>query len=490
MNKTFQNHLNRTNKVLLLVHIVTALFVTIGLISQLTMSELAPIVSIIPLVLNLIVLVVGIVLFIKFHDTLVYSSVAVIGFCIVYVPLLLLAGSNATYPYLIPFLIAAMLTLNNKLLLTGNIFFGIVNLIRVIMSFAGATNVIDVIEGNMIEIIITISTLLITTKGIRLIKTFFDESAADLNVMVEASNKTTENIRVVAQSVNEDTENAVSDVEMAAELANNLNESMNNISEGVQIIVEAINQQTEETKSIQNAIDTAHNETEAVVELMSEIEGFLGVGEEAMQSLISTVGDISNSINDMDAASKTLKQNTTAVRGVLDVILSISSQTNLLALNASIEAARAGESGKGFAVVADEIRNLSEQTRKETENIGNILGSLIHDADTLTAKVTENVALSATENTLAEDASKQFSLIREKSAILADNINKVGDEISELRDTNQIIVDSINTLSSSSEEISASVIEACDVSEKNVEIITGFSSVVNEISKKVDELQN
>ena len=69
---------------------------------------------------------------------------------------------------------------------------------------------------------------------------------------------------------------------------------------------------------------------------------------------------------DVATLMNTLKERTEAVKGIVDTIFSISSQTNLLALNASIESARAGEAGKGFAVVADQIRNLAEESRKET----------------------------------------------------------------------------------------------------------------------------
>jgi hemoglobin-like flavoprotein/division protein CdvB (Snf7/Vps24/ESCRT-III family) len=81
-------------------------------------------------------------------------------------------------------------------------------------------------------------------------------------------------------------------------------------------------------------------------------------------------------MDDIETGTSGLEEDIQAVANVADQVQAIAKQTNLLALNATIEAARAGDAGKGFAVVASEVKQLSDETRKATDQIGATLKSL------------------------------------------------------------------------------------------------------------------
>ena len=483
-----EKHLSRTNGMILLVHGVTAVFVFIGLMSQLSLSDLPPVNSIIPLALNILVFAVGIFMFFKDRTGVIYGRYVGIAFSVVYFSMMVLSESGNTFPYMIPFLLVLVFTLDRISVKITSIIFIATNLIRVAMTVVAAENPVDVIESVMIEVIISILTFIAANKGIDLINRFFEESTAEIMAGMEQNMEVSKRIVAVAKSVEQHAEIMAEDLEKISDSTQTMSESMGNISIGVTNTAEAIGQQTQQTQEVQDIVDNTHDKTRAIVTITEEAKEALESGTDSLNMLFKSVKEAIRVNEQMQEASAQLKEKSDAAKGITSIILGISSQTNLLALNASIEAARAGEQGRGFAVVADEIRNLAEQTRQETENITNLIDALSANAQTVTDRVGISAKMSEQENAAAREASERFEEIKGKINTLAQHIAEVDEMMNSLMVSNNVIVDSVNTLSATSEEISASTQEAYSTSDKNVELVKNFSEAMESILAEVQEL--
>ncbi len=483
-----EKHLVRTNKVLILIHSILTVFITIGLISQLALSGKAPVFSIVPLVINIITYIGGWIAFAKGKNTYLYPRYIGIAFSILYFSMVAISDSSSTYPYMVPILIVLIVSLDIKLVTGISVAFVISNIMNCAIRISAAADINDAMETVMIQIILTISITVVSNKGVRLLDKFVKDSVEEISQIMDKNNETTGKIKSVASHVGERTSQVNENVLDAVGFAKTLNESMNNISTGINNIVGAISQQSMSSQTIQDNIDATFVQTESIVSNFKEIDADIAGGIKSMNDLLENVEEAKKENNNMIKATETLKTKAGEARGIVDIIINISSQTNLLALNASIEAARAGEAGKGFAVVADEIRSLSEQTKNETDNITQILQELAKDADRVSGLVEKTEILSKAQNDLVSDANERFTQIGVRIEDLSNSIADMKNQITDLKDANSDIVDSVMMLSSSSEEINASVTEACDISDKNVEIINGFADTVSEISDKIFEL--
>ena len=124
--------------------------------------------------------------------------------------------------------------------------------------------------------------------------------------------------------------------------------------------------------SVQEVARHAQQSAEAAGAADAETGGGLCVVEESRR-LAAALAD---EVREGNAVVHALEQHGRDIDRVLEVIGTVAEQTNLLALNAAIEAARAGESGRGFAVVAEQVRALAAQTRRSTDEIHRIIGTL------------------------------------------------------------------------------------------------------------------
>ena len=158
-------------------------------------------------------------------------------------------------------------------------------------------------------------------------------------------------------------------------------------------------------------------------------------------------------------------------------ILSISSQTNLLALNASIEAARAGEAGKGFAVVADEIRQLADSSRDTANNIQAINARVIDSVQKLSSS-SEQMIKYVNETVLSDYNAfvDMGNQYSEDASHIDVNMKEYASDISEIEEEIKQMTDSVQGISDAVDESAKGVTQAAESIESLVQSISQVES--------------
>lgn len=480
-------HLKRTNGMTFIVHCVTTLFIMVGLISQLTMSELPPSRSIIPMAFAIVALIGSIIMYIAKRTTYVFTRYEAIAYSLVYSAMVLTVPGNTAYPYMIPFLILFILSMDKIIVYGASVWFLIVNIAKVIMTIASGVTT-DVIEAIMIEMIISIVVTLVSFLGVQVLTKFFDASIAEATAAADENKAISDKIVRVVDNVNDELVSANTAFTTIQTSMESLADSMKEISNAIVSNTEAIANETTETQAIKTVIDSTNKQMNEVVKTADETLELVSAGATSMDSLMKHVETAIEAGDQMKNSANSMQDRANEVRSITELIISISSQTNLLALNASIEAARAGEAGKGFAVVADEIRNLADQTKEATENITAILDKLAVNATEVVDKVEENVALSKEQSVYAGDATKQFNNIEQIISTLHNRMNDVAKKMEQITNSNDLIVDSVASLSASSEQMTAGVEEATAMCDTNLGVVDEFAETLNNITKELTDL--
>ena len=272
----------------------------------------------------------------------------------------------------------------------------------------------------------------------------------------------------VAGEVRKGTESVmkiVNDLNGSTEVVNG---AMKDISSSTQTTAENIQTQTTMTQDIQHSIEQTLESSENMVKVAKQSGELNQKSMEIMEHLKKQSEVIAETNSGVADSMKTLQERTEAVKSIADTIFSISSQTNLLALNASIESARAGEAGKGFAVVADEIRQLAEKTRSETESIAQILEELSKNAEDAATAVNRSMDAASAQDSMIAQASESFAGMNDNVNTLVQEIEGIDGMLNRLSDANNQIVDNISNLSATTEEVTASSVQAADLSVENL----------------------
>lgn len=138
----------------------------------------------------------------------------------------------------------------------------------------------------------------------------------------------------------------------------------------------AVAQTVTTVDEVSQTADQAAERARSVSESAHRASEIAKAGREAVEASTQAMAGVKEQVESIAESIVALAEQAQAIGEIIASVNDIAEQTNLLALNAAVEAARAGEHGRGFAVVASEVKSLSEQSKKATIQVRQILGEI------------------------------------------------------------------------------------------------------------------
>ncbi|GAA0737721.1 methyl-accepting chemotaxis protein [Clostridium oceanicum] len=269
------------------------------------------------------------------------------------------------------------------------------------------------------------------------------------------------------------------------------------ISSTVEEIAKGAGKQAEDAqKSLEIASTLNHTlrdlskSTKNMLEVTSKGEKENLSGKESIKQLKNKNKFTNKSILEISEAIKRLNEKSKDIGNILSTINSISEQTSLLSLNASIEAARAGKAGRGFSVVAEEIRKLAEQTNDSTNEISNIIEGIKKENINTNDIMKEVKETFKDQNTSISSVDKSFNNISEVMDDISVKVDGARRVVKAVNEGTDKIIDSINNISSVSEETAAATEQASASTEEQTAAIEEVANSAEKLSGLSENMEN
>jgi len=179
-----------------------------------------------------------------------------------------------------------------------------------------------------------------------------------------------------------------------------------------------------------------------------------------------------------------LKNSTSSIQKILDVLTTMTKQTNILSLNASIEASRSGAAGKGFMVIAEEIRKLAEQSKKSIDLVGGIIHQIHEEVDLTLSSIQDVFPVFEEQVQAVRDTEHIFGQVETRMDGFIHLLGTVTAAIQHLDESQHALRTAMTNVSMVAQESSASSQEVASLCEEQLNV----GNQLEELSEKLDYL--
>ena len=309
-----------------------------------------------------------------------------------------------------------------------------------------------------------------------------------LNNMVEGLGNLIRNVQGASQEVHRASQALTS-------AAQDTNSSTSEVGKAVEEIARGASDQASEaqrssiiTNDLAQKVTTLKANSEDMLQASEAVSTANIEGLSVIEDLKSKNIKSNESIEEIELAIQQLDAKSQSIGGILETISAIAEQTNLLALNAAIEAARAGDAGMGFAVVAEEIRKLAEQSSNSTEEIKDIISSIQEESNHTVGIMSQVISLNEERDLTVQEVGGSFETTSKTIDIIIGKINNINEYVLEMAEDMRGIVETIESISSVSQETAAASQEVTASMEQTVSAVDAIFRGAEDLNRLAESL--
>ena len=410
-----------------------------------------------------------------------------LGYALMYCFVLFTTENILVFVYVIPMLV--IITLYDDTAFITKIGLGVVgvNVIALVIELKkGIIQDSAVAEIQGFVIIVTVIYLIMVSRTNHNLQIMRTENLESANAKTQAL---LDNILTVSDRVTETAGQLSEEMESLKTSIDRTIESMEEVRQGTNESAEAAQTQLVQTTKISDHIETVRSSANVITENVDVASDAVSLGKENIRRMTELTGEVDAAGKDVAGALEKFKKTADEMNSITVIITDVASQTKLLALNASIEAARAGEAGRGFAVVATEISSLAGQTSQATENINTLIGDVVNQVGTMVTTIERLLQIDDEESKCATETAESFNKISGTVDIIKRHTADLDDLVGRLSQANEDIVNSIQTTSAVTEEVTAHATETYDVSLQNQDVVNGIGDLVSSLNEDAELLK-
>ncbi|MBQ1993820.1 MAG: hypothetical protein II243_05070, partial [Lachnospiraceae bacterium] len=466
------------------------LIIAIAYIIEFVKGNLALVYIALVVALTVIPSIISVVLVKKDNESNLIKHFILISYMLLYTLVLFTTTDRLVFTYIIPIFIAATVYMDTSYMLKLSVVIVLENILQIIILVFRQGTGKDFMAMTEIQIVLIISTCIYTTLSTQIIMIINRSRTSEIEKNKEKALKITSVVIDTADQIGQHVKSMSEEITILDEAVNTTVDAMEEINSGAAETANAMQQQLANTEDIQTHITNAESTANSISGEMENAASALQNGSACVNKLSQQLSETEHSNNAAIKDLALLEEFTDKMKSIIDLIENVTTQTSLLALNASIEAARAGEAGKGFAVVASEITNLANQTQDATVDITELIGSFSEALTSVISTINVLIENIQEQSDTVKNTMSSFDAISNNTRNVQYRVDNLSSAIKELAVANKNIVNSIQTVSAISEEVSAHSNETLDNSTKNQEILKLIVDTVEQINLKAEELKS